>query len=335
MGSFRTQLRLSAAIVGPLCLAGSVARASESGRDSGPQVVASAPSFATARAAAEWAPELERGTDLRLALDKSGLHVDPEPPASASPAGSDSPPAADDAAELAKKLANPVASLISVPFQLNFDTGYGPKDADRVTLNIQPVIPFSLNDEWNLITRTIVPVVWQDALADGLSSDFGLGDTVQSFFFSPKDAIGGWIIGAGPVALWPTGTEPRLRTESLAFGPTLVALRQDKGWTYGVLANHLWSVTNSDDHEQVNASFIQPFVSYTWPSATTLTLNTESTYDWSTDDWNAPVNLILSQLLTPGGQPIQIAIGARYYADSPNQGAEWGLRFAVTFLFPK
>ena len=240
-----------------------------------------------------------------------------------------------DSSELAKKLSNPVADLISVPFQLNYDEGFGPKDGGRFTLNVQPVVPLTLTDNWNLIVRTIVPIIYQESIADGVDSDFGLGDTVQSFFFSPKEPVGGWILGAGPVALWPTGTEPRLRSESLGFGPTAVALRQSKGWTYGALANHLWSVTNSADHEQVNATFLQPFVSYTWPSATTLGLNTESSYDWASHRWTVPINLTLAQLVVFGNQPVQFTVGVRYYAEAPVAGPEWGLRFAVTFLFPK
>ena len=240
-----------------------------------------------------------------------------------------------DSSELAKKLSNPVADLISVPFQLNYDEGFGPKDGGRFTLNVQPVVPLTLTEHWNLIVRTIVPIIYQESVADGVDSDFGLGDTVQSFFFSPKEPVGGWIVGAGPVALWPTGTEPRLRSESLGFGPTAVALRQAKGWTYGALANHLWSVTNSADHEQVNATFVQPFVSYTWPSATTLGLNTESSYDWASHRWTVPINLTLAQLVVFGNQPVQFTVGVRYYAEAPAAGPEWGLRFAVTFLFPK
>jgi hypothetical protein len=268
----------------------------------------------------------------------SSLHSQFEPfrlvAALEDPAGA-APAAGRDSSELAKKLSNPVADLISVPFQLNYDEGFGPKDGGRFTLNVQPVVPLTLTENWNLIVRTIVPIIYQESIADGVDSDFGLGDTVQSFFFSPKEPVGGWILGAGPVALWPTGTEPRLRSESLGFGPTAVALRQAKGWTYGALANHLWSVTNSSDHEQVNATFIQPFASYTWPTATTLGLNTESSYDWAAHRWTVPINLTLAQLVLFGSQPVQFTVGVRYYAESPAAGPEWGLRFAVTFLFPK
>lgn len=250
-----------------------------------------------------------------------------------------SPPESDSAgggdADLAKKLNNPVASLISVPFQFNYDEGFGPKDAGRYTLNIQPVVPISLSEDWNLIVRTIVPIIHQESLAEGLDSDTGLGDTTQSFFFSPKEPIGGWILAAGPVALWPTGTDPELRSESVGLGPTGLILRQEHGWTYGVLANHLWSVTQSDDHEEVNSTYLQPFLSYTWPTSTTLALNMESSYDWNASEWTIPLNLQLAQLVRIGDHPMQFQIGGRYYADSPDGGAEWGLRFTFTLLFPK
>jgi hypothetical protein len=256
-----------------------------------------------------------------------------EQPAPAPPAA---PSGGGDAVELAKKLSNPVASLISVPFQFNYDEGFGPKDAYKLVLNVQPVIPLTLNDEWNLIVRTIVPVVYQDSLADGIDSKFGLGDTVQSFFFSPKEpTAGGWIWAVGPVFLWPTATDDTLGAEKWGAGPTGLLLKQEKGWTYGILANHIWSYAGDGDRGEVNATFLQPFLSYTWPTATTVGINTESTYDWNSDQWTVPLNLSVSQLVKLGGQPVQFAIGPRYYAESPDGGPEWGVRFTVTLLFPK
>jgi hypothetical protein len=294
------------------------------------------------------APRAPKATDFRLAaaelrMPEAWLRVQDEEPATAPEsaplaetlAAPTAANAGDNAEELAKKLNNPVASLISVPFQFNLDTGLGPKDAERLTLNIQPVIPFSISEDWNLITRTIVPVIYQGSLADGIDSEFGMGDIVQSFFFSPKEPVGGWILAAGPVALWPTGTNPALRSEQLGFGPTALALRQDGGWTFGLLANHIWGVTESDDHPDVNATFLQPFLGYTWPSATTLTANLESTYDWTGEQWTVPVNLVVSQVIKIGDQPVQVSLGGRYYAESPAQGPEWGVRFGFTLLFPR
>ena len=241
----------------------------------------------------------------------------------------------DAAADLAKKLSNPVAALISVPFQNNVDFGIGANDGVRYTLNVQPVVPFSLNDDWNLISRTIVPFVYQKDVF-GTSSQSGLSDTVQSLFFSPKQPTsGGWIWGSGPVFLLPTATDDRLGTEKWGIGPTAVALKQSGGWTYGVLANHLWSVAGNGSRQDLSATFLNPFVSFTTKKQTTFTLTTESTYDWKNSQWTVPLAVSVSQLVKFGKQPVSIGGGVRYYAEGPSGGPEWGLRFAVTFLFPK
>lgn len=237
--------------------------------------------------------------------------------------------------DLATKLSNPLSDLISVPIQFNYDEGYGPKGAGFVRVNVQPVIPFSISDDWNLITRTIVPVVNQDSVATGVHSQFGLGDTLQSFFFSPKQPTNGWIWGVGPVFNWPTASNDRLGSGKWGAGPTVVLLKQEKGWTYGALFNHVWSFAGDSDRSQINATFLQPFVSYTFPSATTVTLNTESTYDWTSRQWTVPINLSASQLMRVGKLPVQFGIGGRWYAQSPDGGPEWGLRFTFTVLLPK
>jgi hypothetical protein len=248
--------------------------------------------------------------------------------------------AGDDAqastADLAKTLANPIGALISVPFQSNFDFGGGPTgDGFQYKLNLQPIIPFSLNDDWLLISRTILPFVYQENIV-GTSSQTGLADTLQSFFLSPaKPTPGGWIWGAGPALLLPTATDDVLGAEQWGAGPTAVVLKQQKGWTYGALANHIWSFAGEDDRADVNATYLQPFVSFTTRKATTFTLNTESTYDWDNEQWTVPVNLMVQQLVKVGRQPVALTVGGRYYPDKPQDGPEWGLRFAVIFLFPK
>jgi len=240
----------------------------------------------------------------------------------------------DEKAELAKKLNNPVANLISVPIQNNWDFGIGPADAMKYTANIQPVIPISLDKDWNLITRTILPVIYAESPVKGGRDAWGLGDTVQSFFLSPKEPVGGWILGGGPVFLWPTATDSVLGSGKWGAGPTVVALRQEHGWTYGVLANQIWSYAGWGD-QSVNATFLQPFLSFTTKTYTTFTLNTESTYDWQDKQWTVPLNAMVSQLVKIGKTPVQFQIGARYYADKPSGGPDWGLRFAITFLFPQ
>lgn len=237
--------------------------------------------------------------------------------------------------DLAQQLANPISSLISVPFQSNWDFGIGPEEASRYTLNIQPVVPVSLDEEWNLIVRTIVPVIDAESPAAGVPGASGLGDIVQSFFFSPVDPVNGWIIGAGPAFLYPSASDSLLGSEKWGAGPTVVALKQEGPWTYGALVNHLASFAGDDARTDVDATFLQPFVSYITPAKTTYTLNSESTYDWERDQWLIPVNAIVSQLVVVGDQPVQLSLGARYYAEGPDGGPEWGIRAAVTLLFPR
>jgi hypothetical protein len=244
----------------------------------------------------------------------------------------------DSHEELAKKLQNPIANLISVPFQSNFDFGFGNDEHGwRYTLNIQPVIPITLTEALNLITRTIVPVIYQgDVVDDGGPSQFGLGDITQSFFFSPKKpAFGKLIWGIGPAFLWPTATNDSLGTEKWGAGPTGVALVQEGPWTIGLLVNHIWSYAGDDNRSDVNSTFLQPFVSHTWKSGFSLGVNTESTYDWEGDQWTAPINLFASQLVKFGKLPVNLEVGGRYYVEAPDGGPEWGLRFVVVILLPK
>jgi hypothetical protein len=260
-------------------------------------------------------------------------------PARAQPAATASQGAAAPSGEdLAKKLANPVAAMISVPFQLNYDGDIGPaRGGERWTLNVQPVVPVDLNPDWNLISRTIVPVTWQNEIVPGAGSQFGLGDTVQSLFFSPKQpTAGGWIWGAGPVFLLPTGTDDLLSGRKWGAGLTGVALRQQGPWTYGVLANHLWSFAGSDSRRDISATFVQPFVTYTTPTAWSFTLQTESTYDWKAQQWSVPINGLVSKIVQVGGQTMSLGAGARYWVEGPDSGPEGlGLRLVLTLLFPR
>jgi len=254
--------------------------------------------------------------------------------ASAHAFAQDSKPASDDAADLAKKLQNPVAALISVPLQSNLDFGGGPNgDGSQYKLNIQPVIPVGLGKDWNVISRSILPILYQNKLID-TGGQGGLGDLTQSFFFSPKEPTGGWIWGVGPVFLIPTATDDLLGLRKWGAGPTAVLLRQEHGWTYGILANHIWSFAGDSARQNVSATFLQPFAGYTTGAQTTFTLNSETTYDWENSQWTIPLNLMVAQLVKLQDLPLQFQAGARYYAAKPSTGPDWGLRLNVVFLFP-
>lgn len=245
---------------------------------------------------------------------------------------------AEDNAALANQLSNPIANLISVPFQFDVDDKVGPGDGMQNTLKVEPVIPVPFTDDANIISRTIVPFTYKnDVTAEGQHQS-GMGDLTQSFFYSPKKPTqNGLIWGVGPVLILPTGTDSSLSAKKWAAGPTAVFLKQTGPWTYGALLNHVWDYAGDNDRKHISASFIQPFASYTTPDAVSYSLNTESTYDWTEDQWSVPVNMMIAKVTRVGNQTIQFGGGFRYWAKSSDQnGPEGlGLRLKVTLLFPE
>jgi len=237
---------------------------------------------------------------------------------------------ASNADELAKQLVNPIASLISVPFQYNYSRTYG-DDGYKNLLNIQPVIPISISKDWNMISRTITPVIQQKNIQPG-RSQFGLGDITQSLFFSPKaPTSSGLIWGVGPVALIPTGTDG-IGANTWAFGPSVIVLKQTGPWTYGFLVNQLWDTGGQAD---INSMFLQPFLAKGLGKGRTLSLNAESTYDWNSKKWTVPINLAYSKVSKWGKQMVSNQVGAGWYVTSPKGGPEWQLRYTLTLLFPE
>jgi hypothetical protein len=255
-------------------------------------------------------------------------------------AGASLAASAQDADALAKQLSNPVANLTSVPLQFNYDEGYDSagngEEGNHFLLNVQPVIPVSINEKWNLISRTILPIINQNDVAPGGGSQFGLGDTTQSFFFSPKALTkGGWTWGVGPALLIPTATNDALGSDQWGAGPTIVALRQTQaGWTYGFLMNHIWSFTGDDDQQDINQTYLQPFLSKALGKGRTVTVNFESTYNWKGDQWSVPFNLGYSKVSKVGHQMVSWYGGVRYWVETPEGGPDWGLRFTLTLLYP-
>jgi len=250
--------------------------------------------------------------------------------ASGNKEGSDS-----DAEGLAKKLSNPVADLVSVPFQFNWAQPVGPDDATRFLLNVQPVVPFTINEDWNLITRAIMPVIGQPALSPGGDAASGLGDVLASFFFSPKS--GPFVWGVGPVISLPSTSEPTLGTGKWSAGPTFVILKQQGPWTFGGLLNQVWSFAGNDDRADVSQFYVQPFLAYTTPKAVTYSVNSEAIANWKAnrDEWTVPINFGVSKVSSFGPIPASYQVGAGVYVTGPDQAPDWQLRFTTTLILPR
>ena len=250
--------------------------------------------------------------------------------------------------ELVKQTQNPIANLISVPFQNNFNFEAGPKHNHQIYfVNIQPVIPINLTDNWNLIARIITPVINLPSLAPGIGSAAGLGDINPTFFLSPAKS-GDLIWGVGPTFTLPTATDKLLGNGKFSLGPAAVALTMQGHWVLGALANNQWSVAGWGGGH-VNQMLIQPFVNYNLPNNWYLVSAPIMTANWAakgSDVWTVPLGggigklFKLGQILPLEGHtlatvPINTQIQAFGNVARPEDGAKWQLRFQFQFLFPK
>lgn len=240
---------------------------------------------------------------------------------------------AQSADDLAKQTQNPVASLITVPLQGNWDFGLGDREATGALLNIQPVMPFAVSSRTNVILRVIMPLVSQPG-PEGTRVN-GLGDVVATAFFSPQNS-GRLIWGAGPVVLLPSATNSSLGSEKFGIGPSAVALVQPGNWTIGGLFNHIWSVSGAVDRNDVNSTFLQPFANYNLGNGLAVGAAIEATANWEAEDaWTAPLLFTISKVAVLGRRPVSFAAGAGPTIASPAGGADWRFRLQAAFLFPR
>ena len=245
-------------------------------------------------------------------------------------------PEKQDPAEVAKKLANPVANLISVPFQNNTDVGIGEDNGYKNTTNFQPVIPITLSKKLNLITRYILPVVSQKNITGDSTSQAGLGDLNISAFFSPAEAKKGFVWGLGPVFLVPTATDELLGSKKFSIGPSALALLQTHSMTIGALVSQTWSVAGDEDRSDVNLLYVQPFFTYNWKSGAGVGFSAEISQNWESDNTSIFLIPAVQGITRLGKQTIQLQIGPRFQVVSPNKnGAVFGVRAQLSFVFPK
>jgi hypothetical protein len=251
--------------------------------------------------------------------------------------------AQQSAEELAKKLANPVASMISLPLQNNFDLDYKGSEIRggyKYLTNIQPVIPITISKNWNIISRTILPVISQGNVFGAGTSQAGLGDTLQSLFLSPAAPTKklGLIWGVGPAILVPTSTNDLLGAGKWAVGPTFVVLKQTGPWTLGMLFNQLWQVGGKEAPEEpavIDSMLLQPFIARAYKGGFSWGLNTEFTRNWAASNSVGAVNLTFTQIAKVLGQLVQFGFGPKYWYGSAPVRARWGMRVNIVLLWPK
>ena len=244
---------------------------------------------------------------------------------------------AQESSDIAKQAQNPIASLVSVPLENDFNPHTGVDKENSYVFELKPVVPLRLSDNWTLITRTIIPVIQVPDLAPGVSGTSGLGDVQESLFLSPAKA-GPVIWGAGPVISFPTATEKILGTKKLSLGPTVVVLRSQGHWLFGSLVQNLFSVAGPSGRPDVNQMLLQPFVNYNLPHKWYLTSSPIITANWearSGERWVVPVGGGVGKIVHFGKQPVNVYTQFFRNVQRPDGTSSWSARFNMTFLFPK
>jgi hypothetical protein len=245
----------------------------------------------------------------------------------------------DDATALAKKLQNPIGDLYSFPFQNNTNFNYGPHKGTQDILNIQPVIPIHVNEDWNIITRTILPLVWQPSLLPAQTVPFGTGPITFSAFLSPKNPTNGWLWAVGPVLQIPTASDKSLGSNVWGGGPTAAIVYMKGPWVTGALANNVWSFGGTSGHggTRYNMFLVQPFANYNFGRGWYVGTAPIITANWlsaGNDAWTVPVGANVGRVVKIFGKlPVNFSVGAYYNAVRPEYGSTWQLRTQITLIF--
>lgn len=255
-------------------------------------------------------------------------------------AGQPPPAATQSASDLAKKLQNPIGDLYSIPFQSNTNFRTGPNRGTQEILNIQPVIPIHLNEDWNIITRTILPLIWQPSFQPLANTvPFGTGPITFSAFLSPAKKEDGWVWGIGPVVQLPTASDPSLGSSVWGAGITGVAVYLKGPWVAGALANNVWSMGGISGRggTRYNTFLVQPFVNYNFGEGWYVNSAPIITANWLTtgnNGWTLPVGGGVGRVVKLDGKlPINLSLSAYYNVLRPDYGSTWQLRTQLTFIF--
>lgn len=239
-----------------------------------------------------------------------------------------------DVSSLSKDVQNPVSSLISVPLQFNFNFETGLYDRSQFLLNFQPVIPFSLSRKWNLVMRSILPILVQPV--GPTDRDFGLGDLQVSLFFARSWGV--FTMGVGPIFLFPTATAETLGTEKFGLGPTAVIVVTPGPWVTGILLNNVWSVAGDPQRNEVNQALFQPFLNYNFSHGWSISTSSQIVADWTRPNdkrWLIPIGAGFGKTFVAGKQAMNVGANFFYNVVRPDDGPDYQLRFNLTLLFPR
>ena len=244
----------------------------------------------------------------------------------------------EDASEVAKKLQNPIGDLINVPFQSNTNFNTGPHRGTQEILNIEPVIPIHINQDWNVITRTILPVIWQPSFQPAQTVPFGTGPITFSAFLAPSKLVDGWLWGVGPVVQVPVASNGSLGSNVWGAGPTGVVVFMKGPWVGGVLTNNVWSLGGSPGRggTRYNNFLLQPFLTYNFPGGWFVGSSPIVTANWLVSGdkaWTLPLGAQFGRVIRIGGRPINLLLGAYYNALRPQFGPTWQIRSQIAFVF--
>jgi opacity protein-like surface antigen len=281
-------------------------------------------------------PSLQLNRDLQMVKFGANYKFEPGLPDRVAPARAEHSPGSSGDEDLAQKSQNPIADLVSVPFQSNTNFNAAPYNRTQEVLNIQPVIPLRINADWNVISRTIIPVISQPSPFYNNNTN-GIGDITQQFFFTPTHP-GALIWGVGPVFTVPSASDPILGTGRTLFGPTAVALVTPGHWVIGLLVNNQWSVGSDPLRPNVNAFLAQPFINYNMAGGWYLTSSPVITADWLAapgQRWTVPIGGGFGRIFKLGDQPVSANIAGYYNAVCPTGAPNWQLRAQLSLLFPE
>ncbi len=274
-----------------------------------------------------------------LAVGAHAQSAPPNPAPNVNLGDQDADSSNEDATALAKKLQNPIGDLYSFPFQSNTNFNSGPHNGTQDILNIQPVIPIHINPNWTVITRTILPLIWQPSFAPAHTVPFGTGPISFSAFLAPSNPSNGWLWGVGPVIQVPTISDKTLGSNVWGGGPTAVVVYMKGPWVAGILANSIWSFggTSGRGGTSYNSFLTQPFVNYNFGGGWYVGSSPIITASWPALEnkaWTVPIGAQAGHVIKIGGKlPVNLSIGSYYNAVRPDFGATWQLRTQITFIF--